>query len=228
MTLQIEEGKYYENEQGHKLGPARPSANRDYPWQLYNHTLRRYATYATDGRAVIGISTPYNLLREIPVPDDTADESRQEVDAAPTLQIEEGKYYRDRNGVVQGPATRVDTTGAHKWLVWDKKVSRNFLFIDNGRFVASMDTPFDLVEEVHAPDAVETAAPTDDPTNPAHYRSHPSGVECIQITEHMNFCRGNAIKYIWRADEKGNPIENLEKAIWYLNREISRIRKIDS
>ena len=37
---------------------------------------------------------------------------------------------------------------------------------------------------------------------PPHYRAHASGVECIQITEHMNFCLGNAIKYIWRAGVK--------------------------
>src|SRR5581483_2936486 len=36
--------------------------------------------------------------------------------------------------------------------------------------------------------------------HPPHYTSHPSGVECIQVTEHMNFCLGNAIKYLWRAD----------------------------
>jgi len=51
---------------------------------------------------------------------------------------------------------------------------------------------------------------------------HPSGVECIQITEHMNFCLGNAIKYIWRADLKNDSIEDLKKAIWYINREIER------
>jgi hypothetical protein len=61
-----------------------------------------------------------------------------------------------------------------------------------------------------------------DPVNhPKHYTEHPSGVECIQITEHMNFCLGNAIKYIWRADLKGG-VEDLEKARWYVNREIER------
>lgn len=61
-----------------------------------------------------------------------------------------------------------------------------------------------------------------DPVNhPAHYTEHPSGVECIQITEHMNFCLGNAMKYIWRADLKGG-VQDLEKAVWYLNREIQR------
>jgi len=62
-----------------------------------------------------------------------------------------------------------------------------------------------------------------DPVNhPKHYTNHPSGVECVEITEHMNFCLGNAVKYIWRADEKGNAIEDLEKARWYITREIRR------
>jgi hypothetical protein len=59
--------------------------------------------------------------------------------------------------------------------------------------------------------------------HPPHYTNHPSGIECIQITEHMNFCLGNALKYIWRAGEKGSKIEDLKKAQWYLNREIERL-----
>ena len=58
--------------------------------------------------------------------------------------------------------------------------------------------------------------------HPAHYKAHPSGIECIQVTEHFNFCMGNAIKYVWRADEKGSPVTDLEKAVWYLKREIER------
>jgi hypothetical protein len=64
---------------------------------------------------------------------------------------------------------------------------------------------------------------TPDPINhPAHYLTHRSGIECIQITEHMSFTLGNAVKYIWRADEKGDAINDLSKAIWYLEREITR------
>lgn len=64
-----------------------------------------------------------------------------------------------------------------------------------------------------------------DPVNsPKHYRSHKSGIECIQITEHMNFCLGNAMKCIWRADLKSGH-EDLQKAIWYINREIERREK---
>lgn len=62
----------------------------------------------------------------------------------------------------------------------------------------------------------------DNVNHPPHYKEHPSGVECIQITEHFNFNLGNAIKYIWRCDRKGKSIEDLEKARWYLDREIKR------
>ena len=61
--------------------------------------------------------------------------------------------------------------------------------------------------------------------HPPHYTQHPSGVECIQVTEHMNFCRGNAIKYIWRAGDKSDEVEDLKKARWYLDREIDRLAR---
>ena len=65
---------------------------------------------------------------------------------------------------------------------------------------------------------------TDMVNHPPNYASHPSGVECIQVTEHMNFCIGNAIKYLWRCGLKGNDIEDLEKARFYIDREIQRRR----
>jgi hypothetical protein len=66
---------------------------------------------------------------------------------------------------------------------------------------------------------------TDRVNHPRHYTAHPSGVECIAITEHMNFCVGNAVKYLWRAGLKGDAIEDLEKARWYIDREIARVKK---
>ena len=63
----------------------------------------------------------------------------------------------------------------------------------------------------------------DSVNHPKHYTEHPSGVECVEITEHMNFCVGNAIKYLWRAGLKGEQVEDLRKARWYIDREIARI-----
>ena len=66
---------------------------------------------------------------------------------------------------------------------------------------------------------------TESVNHPKHYNAHPSGVECIDIVETMSFNVGNAIKYLWRADEKGAPIEDLQKAVWYIQREIQRRNK---
>ena len=64
--------------------------------------------------------------------------------------------------------------------------------------------------------------PEDVVNHPTHYTSHPSGIECIQITEHMGFNLGNALKYIWRADLKNGAIEDLQKAVWYIERELAK------
>lgn len=58
-------------------------------------------------------------------------------------------------------------------------------------------------------------------SRPKHYNSHPSGVQCIEISELLNFNLGNAFKYVFRHKEKLNPKEDLEKARWYLMRELS-------
>lgn len=71
------------------------------------------------------------------------------------------------------------------------------------------------------------SAPADDPINPNHYKSSPSGVEAIVVCEHMSFCVGNAVKYLWRAGLKTkDPIEDLKKAAWYIAREIERLEKL--
>ena len=59
--------------------------------------------------------------------------------------------------------------------------------------------------------------------HPKHYNSHPTGIECIDIIEHFSFNLGAAIKYIWRSGFKGEKTEDLEKAVWYIRREINRL-----
>jgi len=59
--------------------------------------------------------------------------------------------------------------------------------------------------------------------HPPHYTAHPSGIEAIQVTRHMNFNLGNATKYIWRAGLKGEGVQDLKKAVFYLNDEIKRL-----
>lgn len=94
------------------------------------------------------------------------------------------------------------------------------------RFAAGAVDTFDFalpITMVDDPEQLTLPGIEHDPVaHPKHYTQHPSGIECIQITEHMGFCLGNAVKYIWRADLKGNSIEDLKKAVWYIEREIER------
>lgn len=61
-----------------------------------------------------------------------------------------------------------------------------------------------------------------DPINPEHYAAN--GLEAIDVIDafDLNFCLGNAIKYILRAGRKGGKDEDLKKAVWYLQREIEK------
>lgn len=71
----------------------------------------------------------------------------------------------------------------------------------------------------------------DNVNHPSHYTSDPSGIECIEITRHRDFNIGNAIKYLWRAGLKGEAdktqtektVEDLRKAIWYIQDEIKML-----
>lgn len=58
--------------------------------------------------------------------------------------------------------------------------------------------------------------------NPRHYAGKHYGIECIEITENMDFCTGNAFKYVWRCDDKESHCDDLKKAIWYLNRALKK------
>lgn len=63
--------------------------------------------------------------------------------------------------------------------------------------------------------------------HPPHYEGVIPGIECIDVVENMCYNRGAAVKYIWRAGHKypEKEIEDLQKAVWYLNREIERLKK---
>lgn len=93
---------------------------------------------------------------------------------------------------------------------------------------ATRRRPFaELLTATEGPVAeAEAPAVAEDAINPSHYRKHPSGIECIEVTRHMNFNVGNAIKYIWRHMDKGDPIENLKKAQWYIDDEIRRLQGV--
>ena len=71
-----------------------------------------------------------------------------------------------------------------------------------------------------------------DNIDPQHYKGMSNGAEVIDITENLTFNAGNAVKYLARACRidghiKGNPEEDIQKALWYIDREIERMNNID-
>ena len=78
-------------------------------------------------------------------------------------------------------------------------------------------------------DFVESNIEQDNVNQPSHYCSHPSGIECIEITRHHDFTIGNAIKYLWRAGLKdsADEIQDLEKASWYIQDKINQLKKLN-
>ena len=66
---------------------------------------------------------------------------------------------------------------------------------------------------------------TDLVNHPDHYKV--GGIETIDFIEakRLNYNMGNAVKYISRAEHKGNKRQDLEKAIWYINRELGKLNE---
>lgn len=70
--------------------------------------------------------------------------------------------------------------------------------------------------------------PSDNVSHPPHYANGWSnGAEVIDLTENLSFCAGNVVKYVCRAGRKDpdKHVEDLEKARWYLDREIARVKE---
>lgn len=137
-----------------------------------------------------------------------------------TLQLEVGKYYKNRNG----DKVFIKSTDNHPTFPFDAQGGRSYT--NFGREYINRQSNNDLIEEWKDEETIIKANEHDPVNHPQHYTSHPSGIECIQITRHMGFNLGNAIKYVWRADLK-NGIEDLEKAKWYIQDEIDK-RKAQS
>jgi hypothetical protein len=83
----------------------------------------------------------------------------------------------------------------------------------------------DVLDEISEALWVKVMEPVEDEVNhPSHYTWLPNGVEVIDITELLNFNLGNVVKYTLRAGHKTEePITDLRKAAWYINREIERL-----
>lgn len=112
--------------------------------------------------------------------------------------------------------------------------SKEFIqgIIDKG-LIEFMGNPFVWPYEVKQNNSEKME--NDNVNHPKHYTSHPSGIECIEITRHYCFSIGNAIKYLWRAGlkteggmtDKAKEIQDLEKAIWYIKDRIKQLKGKD-
>lgn len=102
-----------------------------------------------------------------------------------------------------------------------------------GRYWDVDDNPSEYFIKVDSINDFNDDKYNDNVNHPKHYTSHPSGVECIEITKHYDFCIGNAIKYLWRAGLKSEQgyssdekqIEDLKKAVWYIQEKIKMLEK---
>ena len=140
-------------------------------------------------------------------------------------QIEAERKYQnllDRQGALEAVNQKLQaeldnvsfTSAADEMVAKTTDENLNALLIENQALKAELD-------EFKKPHRTINERELDDMVNsPPHYMSHPSGIECIQITEHMSFNIGNAIKYLWRQGLKVDSIEDLKKAVWYIEREI--------
>lgn len=81
-------------------------------------------------------------------------------------------------------------------------------------------------EYVENPTSSSINSPVHYTSSAAHCSHCGATIECIDITSHMGFSLGNAVKYVWRADLKDKAVEDLEKAAWYLMHEIARRKGI--
>jgi hypothetical protein len=69
---------------------------------------------------------------------------------------------------------------------------------------------------------------TDNVDHPTHYTGRNIGYECIILAKHQYFCTGNVIKYLWRYQAKGNPVEDLKKARWYARKAAIRHERTET
>ena len=131
------------------------------------------------------------------------------------MQIEKGQVWSS----IQGGKVKVQevtkSTVTFKWLAGEPYLSYRLI----GEFLESF-------ERVDDSKRLHRSTPRSDAINhPEHYISHPSGIECIEVTRHMSFNAGNVIKYLWRNGLKdGEPsLKDLKKAAWYLNDMIDQL-----
>ena len=122
------------------------------------------------------------------------------------MDIEVDKTWREKTDGTERKVVMVEVAHDGRDVVWVNGHGGNGrVWIEKSDFLARFEPVPDMVN------------------NPPHYKDA-SGIECIEVTQHMRFCEGNCFKYVYRAGSKGNLIEDLKKAAWYAERSWTRSR----
>ena len=104
---------------------------------------------------------------------------------------------------------------------------QQFMRLDGSDIDWAFDSirPVELVEAANVAQEETNEVPAD-AINPAHYQGFSNGAQVVDITEHLSFNRGSAVKYLARAGKKdpAKEIEDLEKSLWYTQRELDRLK----
>ncbi len=104
-------------------------------------------------------------------------------------------------------------------------IEGEFKGASHGSRMATGDYPLERKDDFKLPCVTLPAgvSPDDAVQHPSHYTQ--GKIECIDAIESAlspeefaGFCKGSSIQYEWRAKHKGNPKQDIEKSIWYLNR----------
>lgn len=188
-------------------------------WELNNfdaeaHLVKDYPTYR------FGDSTSEDVQEDFKVGDYLTESDRSVVWKVSSVAA---------NGAVKTEALVPNIASDRaETMVLEKSHQKELIKATPEQIAAFDNHPFWGVKEDEEP-VVEV----DMVNHPSHYNSDESGVECIQITRHRDFLIGSAFKYIWRAGLKDDSamgasdkeIEDIEKAIWYLNEKVSLLKE---
>ena len=152
----------------------------------------------------------------------------------PGIYTDNGWDYEDSLELVPEKSQRVYQVGdrvrvAHEWypdepidtqLIEDWDVTDHDFVIDPGAGEEGRANLIRVSEIIgFTDDLPPLESPKDDVYNPSHYKSHPSGLECYDITRFLDFTTGNAVRYLWRAGLKTlDKTVDLGKSLWYVNK----------
>lgn len=131
---------------------------------------------------------------------------------APVIDLHLSLYDKENMARARLGLDPITSVTLHNWTAKDIPSSHYTLMPDGT--IKDNTIGMHMTKHANSTSAVE---------HPAHYNQYP--VEVIDLVEEMSFNGGNAVKYITRAPFKGKELEDLDKALYYIKKEIKRIKR---